>query len=41
MGNIFLHNAQAIDLLRESPGWLRTELWKNEPIEAFVMVAQR
>jgi hypothetical protein len=41
MGNIFLHNAQAIDLLRESPGWLRAELWKNEPIEAFVMVAQR
>jgi hypothetical protein len=41
MGNIFLHNAQAIDLLRESPGWRRAELWKNEPIEAFVMVAQR
>jgi hypothetical protein len=41
MGNIFLHNTQAIDLLRENACWWTAELWKNEPIEAFVMVAHR
>jgi hypothetical protein len=40
MGNIFLHSAQTIDLLREKQSYLRVELWKYEPIEAFVVVAR-
>jgi len=39
MGNNFLHSAQTIDLLTEKQSCLRVELWKYEPIEAFVVVA--
>jgi hypothetical protein len=41
MGNKFLHSAQSIDLLREKRSYLRVELWKYEPIEAFVVVVRR
>ena len=41
MGNMFLHSLQAVDLLREHCSQLRVKLWKYEPIEAFVLVAQR
>jgi hypothetical protein len=39
MGNNFLHRAQTIDLLGEKQRCPRIELWKYEPIEAFVVVA--
>jgi len=41
MGNNFLHSAQTIELLREKRSNLSVELWKYEPIEAFVVVARR
>lgn len=41
MGNNFLHIVQTIDLLRENCNRARGELWKYEPIEAFVLMAPR
>jgi len=41
MGNNFLQSTQSIDLLREKGSYLSVELWKYEPIEAFVVVARR
>ena len=38
MGNIFLHSPQSIDSLREARGGEKVDLWKYEPIEAFVLV---
>jgi len=39
MGNIFLHTLQAIDLFGESLRHWAEQLWKSEPIEAFVRMA--
>lgn len=41
MGNNFLHHLQTTDLLGEHCSRLTPELWKSEPIEAFVLVALR
>jgi N-acyl-D-aspartate/D-glutamate deacylase len=40
MGNIFLHEMQMTDSLRESVGSWATKLWNREPIEAFMVVTQ-
>ena len=40
MGNNFLHDPQTADLLREDYHRRGVELWKYEPIEAFVLVTQ-
>jgi len=39
MGNIFLHILQAVDLFGESLRRWAEQLWKSEPIEAFVRMA--
>src|SRR6266576_6653116 len=41
MGNKFLHSVQTIDSSREGYAELSGELWKYEPIEAFVLMARR
>jgi hypothetical protein len=41
MGNIFLHFVQTIDPSREGYVQLREELWKYEPIDAFVLMTRR
>ena len=41
MGNIFLHAMQTIDLLREDYHRRGVELWKYEPIKAFVLLTQK
>jgi hypothetical protein len=41
MGNNFLHTAQTIDSLGEDCVQRAVELWKSEPIDAFVLMTQR
>jgi len=40
MGNNFLHKAQTIDSLREGSVQGTGEVWKSEPIDAFVLMTQ-
>jgi hypothetical protein len=41
MGNKFLHSAQTIDWLGEERTQRAGELWKSEPIDAFVLMTER
>jgi hypothetical protein len=41
MGNNFLHSVQTVDSLGEDCVYEMGELWKSEPIDAFVLMTQR